>query len=361
MPTAGATPRPTSEPGLASRVEIGTIDPALTNPIGEFRSDARSIVFASARAEDAGPNGTPDLWRITPPDGEPELLWRNPERDHALVVIAGDIGTYAFVDMPLTGERAWTLWLLPRDATEPIRLDEHPGDEDVSSLVPSVAVNEDTVVWTAFDRGSAGPVSQLRIARAPDWEPRTIRELPAAEGELWFPSVAGTALAYVEVHYLDGGADDERQVYLTSTVPGSEPQRLDRSGLATMPLIVDGGVLWKEADEGFAMMNWGKMFRYDLADGSVRRLSTLPQQWVNYPSAGYRYAAWWGADSFQIGVYDLVGDEAEVLERHSLASETSALRPHVAGDLLVWLEVVLSPIGERSTLKYAFLPGPRDP
>jgi hypothetical protein len=263
--------------------------------------------------------------------------------------------------MSLTGERSWDLWLLPRNSTEAILLDGHPGDEDVSSLVPSLAIYEDTVVWTAFDRGTAGPVSQLRIAQAPGWEPRTLRELPAAEAELWSPSLLGSTLAYVEVHYLDRRSSDERHVYLTSTDPGGEPRRLDRSGRATMPVVIDDGVLWKEAEEGFSMFNWGKMYRYDPADESVRQLSTRPQQWINYPSAGYRYAAWEGADSFQLAVYDLLHDDELLLARHSIASQESELRPHLAGDLLVWLHVELDGGAERSELRYAFLPGPRDP
>ena len=64
---------------------------------------------------------------------------------------------------------------------------------------------------------------------------------------------------------------------------------------------------------------------------------------MNYPSAGTRYAAWWGADSFQLGVYDLVLDEPQLLFRNSTASQESALRPHIAGDLLVWLHVDVDP------------------
>jgi hypothetical protein len=364
-PTSSHRPsaRPTPSGALAAQIEIASVDPGLTHPIGEFRSDGQMIVYASARASDAGPDGTPDLWRLPLPEHEPELLWRNPERSNSIVVIAGDLGTYAFVDMPLTGERAWNLWILPRGAGRDgaVLLDTHPGDEDVSSLVPSVAVYEDSVVWTAFDRGASGAVSQLRVAQGPDWEPRTIREVPAADAELWFPSLLGSTLAYVEVRYLDGRTDDERHVYLGSTAPGTEPRRLDRSGLATMPVLIDDGVLWKEAEEGFSMMNWGRMYHHDIGTGVTRRLRTSPQQWVNYPSAGARFGAWWGADSFQLGVYDFLLDEPRVIARHSHASQTSDLRPHLAGDLLTWIEVVLEDAEERSELRYAFLPGPRDP
>jgi hypothetical protein len=365
LPPPPSAPASTGSPGdggdLVGRIEIGSIDPALTHPIEAFASDGEAVVYSSAIASDAGPDGAPDLWRVVVPHGEPELLWRNPERNHAIVVIVGDLGSYSFVEMPLSGERGWKLWLLPRGADEAIQLDAQPDDAEVSSYVPSMAIYEDTVVWTAFDRGTSGPVSQLRIAQAPEWEPRTIREVAAADAELWFPSLLGSSLAYVEVTYGEDRSHDERHVYLTSTAPGAERQRLDRSGLATNPVVTEHGVLWKETEEGFAMMNWGKIVRFDPEDGTVRRLSTRPQQWVNYPSAGYRYAAWWGADSFQLGVYDLVRDEPQLLARHSIASQISELRPHIAGDLLVWVQVVLDGGDERSELRYAFLPGPRDP
>lgn len=362
-----APPSGTEVPGtpagqdLATQVEIVSVDRALTHPIEAFASDGESVVFSSGRAADSGAESAPDLWRIPLPGGELELLWRNPERAHSIVVIAGDLGSYAFAEMPLTGERAWNLWLLPRGATEAIRLDRHPGDDDVPSPVPSVAIHGDTAIWTAFDRGASGAVSQLRLARAPEWEPSTLREIPAAEGELWLPSLRGSTLAYVELRYFDHGASDERHVYLTDTAPGSERRRLDRSGRATMPIVIEDGVLWKEAEEGFSMFNWGKMYRYDPGDESVRLMSTLPQQWVNYPSAGYRFAAWWGADSFQLGLYDLVLDEPRLLARHSIASQINDLRPHLAGDLLVWLHVTLQGGEEQSELRYTFLPGPRDP
>ena len=126
-----------------------------------------------------------------------------------------------------------------------------------------------------------------------------------------------------------------------------------------MPVVIDGAVLWKEADPGFAMFNWGRMFHHDLETGTTRRLRVAPQQFVNYPSAGNRFAAWWGADSFQLGVYDLVLDEPQLLFRNSTASQESALRPHIAGDLLVWMHVDVDAGTERGELRYAFLPTPR--
>ncbi|MDQ2674401.1 MAG: hypothetical protein M3Y40_07070, partial [Chloroflexota bacterium] len=319
-----------------------------------------AIVYSSGRADDSGAEAAPDLWRIEP-GGEPELLWRNPDRDRTIIKIVGDLGAYAFVEMPVTNERAWNLWLLPRSADEAILLDTHPGDEDVSSLVPSMAITENLVAWTAFDRGPAGSVSQLLMAEAPGWEPQLLHELPAAEAEVWLPSLRGHDLAYMEVHYNEARTSDERHVYLTTAASGVDRRRLDESGQATMPMLIDGAVVWKEADPGFNMFNWGRLFHHDLTTGETRRLFTRPQRYVNYPSAGSRFLAYWGADSFQLSVYDLVRDEARLITRHTTASQESDIRPHVAWDLLVWLHVDTDNPAEESELRWAFLPGPRDP
>lgn len=358
--SSASSPTPSAD-DLRAEIEIVSVDPSVTHPLLEFVSDGEAIVFSSGRAGDTGPEAAPDLWRIVPPKTEPELLWRNPERDHAIVKIAGDLGLIAFVEMPLTGERAWNLWLLPRGADAPILLDRHPGDEDVSSLVPSLTVSEQTVAWTAFDRGDDGPVSQLLIAQAPDWQARPIHQVPAAEAEIWLPSLRGSELAYTEVHYSPDRSTDERRVYLTTATPGAERRRLDGSGLATMPIVVDGAVLWKEADPGFNMFNWGRMFRYDLRTNQVSRLDTAPQPDVNYPSAGSRFVTWWGADSFWLTVYDLVRDEPRLVARNTHESQESEFEPHIAGDLLVWRHASPLDPDDLGELRYAFLPPLREP
>lgn len=356
-PSITASPPATPRTGLAAEIEVGHLDPTLTHPVLEFASDGHAILFSSGIAPDSGTEAAPDLWRFEPGiDTAPELIWRNPERDHSIVKLGGDRGITAFVEIPLTGERAWNLWLVPEPGSDAILLDTHPGDPDVSSLVPSFGVSEGVISWTAFDRGPTGPVSQLLYAEAPDWTPAVVLERPAAEGELWLPSLYGRTLVYSEVRYDEDRTSDVREVYLLQLgVPG-EPVRLDASGRATMPVISDETVLWKEADPGFNMFNWGRMFRYDLETAEVSPVSIWPQEYVNYPSAGGRFVAWWGADAFQFGVYDIVRDEARLLESYPDGSELNVLRPHVAGDLLVWLYVDSSAPDAYSELRYAFLP-----
>lgn len=364
LPSASATPSPTpipSEPepsDLAAEIEIHALDPTLTDPVLEFASDGGAIIFSSGISNGPRSASAPDLWQYLPgPDAVPELVWSNPHRDHSIIKLDGDLGTLAFVDIPTDGSRAWDLWLIPRVGDEPILLDTHPGDEDVSSLVPSLVVFNQTIAWTAFDRGAGGPVSQLLTAEAPDWQPRVLAERPAAEAELWLPSLYWPWLAYTEVRYAADRASDERSVYLIDTTdPNAEPRRLDASGRATMPLATSTAIFWKEADVGFNMFNWGRMFQFDLATEQVSAVSIWPQEYVNYPSMGGRFIAWWGADAFSFGVYDTVRQTARVIATYTEAEQGNVLRPHISGDLLVWLYVDSSGSETYSELRWAFLP-----
>ena len=373
LPSASATPEAvrstrqsgspapsrTPHPGTLA-LEVERVDPAWTVPLLEFASDGQSVIFSSGVADGAEGEAAPDLWRYTPGSPGPELLWSNPRRDRSLVRIGGDRNVWAFDEIPLDNSREWDLWLVTEPGGEARLLDTHPGDEEVSSLVPSFVVHEAQVAWTAFDVGPAGPVSQLLYAAAPEWEPQLIIERDAREAELWFPSMRGSLLAYSEVVYSADRTTDERHVYLTDVDdPDAQPIRLDTTGLATMPLLVDDGVVWKEADPGFSMFNWGRLFIHDLLTGEVTPLSMRPQEYVNYPSAGLRFVAAWSADAFTFTVHDLDLEVSRLLARYDHETNQSVPIAHVSGDLLVWLYTTVddSPIPGSSEIRYAFLPG----
>lgn len=360
-PPSSPAPRPPDSGSLAAELEVMSLGIEATEGLLEFASTGSAIVYSSGIAGDAAAGAAPDLWRLTPgPEARPELIWRNPARDRSIVRVGGDLDTVAFVDMPIDGTRAWNLWVLPRDG-EAVLLDTHPGDEAVPSLVPSFSVYEPSIAWTSFDRGSAGPVSQMLAASAPDWRPRLVTERPAAEAELWLPSLYGDTLVYAEVRYAADRASDERRVYLASINDSrAEPRRLDSSGLATMPQIADDVVVWKEADPGFNMFNWGRMYVCDLETGRVTPLAIRPQEYVNYPSAGSRFVAWWGSDAFSFGVYDLVLGRPRLIVRYPTESEGNVLRPHVRGDLLAWIFTDELRPGGAAELRWAWLPGVRD-
>lgn len=362
-PSFGATPSPSvamPEPSgpegqLGQELTIGTIDPAQAPYLTAFASDGASIWFGSGFADREPGTYAPDLWRYAPGADGPELIWSNPGRERSISVIAADLGTVAFVEMDGIGQRDWNLWLLPDPSAEPVLLDSHPGHEDVSALLPSVSVSENRVAWTAFDRGAAGPVSQLIVAMAPDWTPAVLEERNAGIGELWLPSLRGTELVYCELTYNAERTHDERHVYLTDTVARPEPRQLDTSGRATMPLLVDGGVIWKETAPGFNMFNWGQLVFWDRTTQREISIASGMQPDVNYPSAGTRFVAVYGYDTALLPVYDLDGRRWRLIERYDVAAGEGVYRAHVAGDLMVWLETNPD-TGESGELRWAYLP-----
>jgi hypothetical protein len=357
LPSAPESREPAGD--LGQEIEILSLDRAWTRAILEFASDGESIIYSTSDLTVPPNDFAPDLWRYRPGADQPELLWRNPLRDRVLPNIGGELGTWAFVDMPVSGERAWNFWLLPHVGAEAILLDSHPGDESVPSWVPSFNVHQGQIAWTSFDLGPGGPVSQLLYARAPDWTPTVVLERDARIAELWLPSMRDTDLVFCEVVYSEDHSTDERHVYVMDVaMPEVAPRRLDQSGLATMPLALwNGGIVWKEAGRGFNMFNWGRLFHYDEETGEITSLPTRPQAEVNYPSAGTRFIAAWGATSGAFGVYDLDLRATRLIDQAARGEEIAFLRPHIHGDLLVWLQV--EGIGERAKpleIRYAFMP-----
>lgn len=333
-----------------------TIGPEQTGGVSAFATDGGAVYFGSGVA-DGTTEFAPDLWRVVPGYPNPELAWRNPDRERTIAVIAGDVGTVAFVDMDGTGERDWNLWLLPTPQAEPILLDSHPGDADVSGLVPSVAVSEHRVVWTSFDRGATGPVSQLLAATTPDWSPVVVAERDARVAELWLPALRGTELAYCELRYNADRTHDERHVFLTDLLVPSEPRQLDASGRATMPVFVDGGIIWKETDPGFSMFNWGHLVFWDRSTETLRPIPSRQQPDVNYPSAGSRFVAVYGYDSALFQLYDVDRMRWRLIDRYDVVAGASAYRAVVGGSLLAWLETDPAvEAGSVALLRWAWLP-----
>jgi hypothetical protein len=330
---------------------IHAVDAVFTSRILEFASTGFSVV--ASVAERPGEAAAPDLYVIPPDTGEPRLAWRNPERDHSLVKLAADGDMVAFVDMSIRGDASWTLRLIPEEGAEPVVLDELDDDPAVPSLVPSMSVYWPYVAWTAFGTGPDGPFSRLLWAQAPDWEPTVLAERPAGEAELWFPALFGAQLAYTELVYADDRQSDERRVWLTELVDPDGPRRLDTSGLATMPVISQHDIAWKEGVRGFHQLNWGSMERFDARTGGS--LPMGDQDDVNYPSAGTRFITWWLADSTKLVVWDgALGETRRIVSYDS--ADHRLLRPHLAGSLIVWLLVDASVDPAITELRYALVP-----
>ncbi len=363
--STAARPSPTASilPSSPNHLEldIAQLDPAWIWPMLDFASDSYAVIYSSGVLDGPVGKNAPDLWRYVPGASRPELLWRNPKRDRQLAKIAGDTDVWAFAEMSSGGERWWNLWLLTDPGGEPLLLDAHPGDQDIPSLVPSFDVDAGRVAWTSFGRGSSGgAVTRLWIAEAPAWEPRILAEEDAARHAYWLPSLRAQQLAYVDVTIGADPSEDVRHVMLMDLAPGARsPIQLDTSGNATMPILTDESVIWKEPDAGFAMFNWGRLFSYSIETGSIAPLRTGPQEYVNYPSGGGRFVAMWAADSSTFAVHDMERNASRTIVSYDNGVD-SIMRPHLAGDLLVWLHSRGDPLGDGppSPVEYAWLPEP---
>ena len=373
-PSPTARPSPASahsvSPGLQGgrrspnhlELEIGQLDAKWVWPMLDFASDSRAVIYSSGAADGRGGDGAPDLWRYVPGEPEPTLLWRNPERDRQLAKVAGDTDVWAFAEISSLGEPWWNFWLLTEPGGEPILLDSYPGDEDIPSLVPSFDVDAGRVAWTSFGHGRAGgpAVSRLWIADGPDWEPRLLAEEDASARAYWLPSLYANRLAYVDVTIGAQPSEDIRHVMLLDlAMPDAPPAQLDTSGNATMPVTNDDGVSWKEPDRGFAMFNWGRLFRYSFETEEVSTLRIGPQEYANYPSGGGRFVAMWGADASIFTVHDLERGASRTIATFENQTDTIR-RPHLAGDLLVWLHARTNGLGDGplAPIEFAWLPEP---
>jgi hypothetical protein len=353
QPTRGAiAPAARESPGyslgdLGESLDIRAVDAEFSSRVLEFASTGWAVIASAGTSAEFAP----DLYSILPRTGEPEVLWRNPGRDHSIVKMAGDGDTIAFVDMSVEGDPGWTLRLIPDSGEVAVVLDEYHGDSEVASLVPAFSVYWPYVAWTAFDEGPDGLVSRLLVAQSPDWNPRILAERAAARAELWFPHIYGSSLLYTELTYSEDRETDERSIWLTD-VHGTRPQRLDATGLATMPVMNQFATAWKETERGFHMLNWGVIEAYDADAGT-----SLPvtDNSANFPSAGDHYMTWWRADTTRLEVWDA----RRKLTQEVITSEGGAyrvVRPHVGGGLLTWMFADETTDAGLGQIQYAFLP-----
>ncbi len=320
---------------LGREIEIGSLDPAWTAATLEVASDGESVIFSSGVADGPGAEGAPDLWRYRPGAVAPELLWRNPRRDRALARIGGEFGTVG-IRRHRDPRRARVGPVAPprrRCGTHPPRhapgrrgrlepgaeLRRSPGTDRVDGVRPraerpglTAAVRKRPGVGARAHRGTRRQPGRALAAVASGHGGRVLRgDLLGGPGERRAARVR------------DERPHPRGPTAYVSTNPAGPRCRCYCS---------TGGVVWKEAEPGFSMFNWGRLFRFDEALGEVRPLPIRPQEFVNYPSAGTRFVAAWGADSTAFGVYDLDLKTARLIDRYpSDGEDAHAATAHQRG------------------------------
>lgn len=306
-------------------LQQGTFPTADTTPLQDQKTDG-SVIFWSTGV-DAAPDTAPDLW-AAPPGGTPERIFANPNRDSALLPIAGWGGRYAFVESNprLYGLNGWRLWYLDHVGATPVLLDASDGP----SPLPLLAMTADRLAWGAFHGPAGHATSELLTVTLPDLTKRVVERAPSTKLQYVFPCLLGSELAFgVEDPVI--GAEHVDLLDLATT--GAPARQVDTSGDATMPVLTGGSVLWKE---GANIFSSGQLVRHLLPDGPTTELAFGTWSGVLYPSAGRRFVTAWGWDTTQFYMLDLTTNQAVLLEGFPSTGPLNDVRPYIAGDLLVW-------------------------
>ena len=307
-------------------LEQGSFPTADTTPLQDVKTDG-SLIFWSCGVG-AAPNAAPDLWDALP-GGQPERIFSNPNRDSALLPIAGADGHFAFVEanQRLYGPNGWRLWYLDHPGARAVQLDASDGP---NGGLPLLAMTGERLVWAAFHGPQGHATSELLMATLPDLTKHVLARSPAADKQYLFPSLLGNQLAYGVEDVITG---QEHVDLLSLGRGGAIPRRLDSSGQATMPALTTDSVIWKE---GVNIFSAGALVRYSLHDGTTTGLDLATWGAALYPTAGRRFASAWGWDTTQFYVVDLTTNRAVLLERFPAVGPLNDVRPYIAGDLLVW-------------------------
>lgn len=367
-PTQTAPPQPsvpaastTALPPADANLEIFDIPQEFTTPLLEAISDGESIVWSSGAAE--GREEAPDLYRYVPGAAEPELIYRNFDRDSYLIPIATAAGRYVFSELNtrLYGQVGWGLWYLEGPNAQPVELDRFDPNREQYSPYPWIAMDSERVVWTSGHGPVGASRSDLLMVEIPSLERTVLRSEPYDERQMWFVDLDDGRVVYDMVLYAtDDHPEEERHVYLLDVRnAAAEPQRLDTTGLAAMPLITGNTVVWKETTLEFDARNWGTLVRHSLTDGTTQPLDFGPNESLNYPAMGDRFVVAWATDDTNFYIHDLVERRALRVLDFEPTSHSGIVRPHVQGDLLVFVEVYWDPelLVERPLLlRWAWLP-----
>lgn len=334
--SSSGPPSPVSTPGFQA------IPDSYTTPILDMRTDGHEIVW-SRGSQDGDPSAAPDLWGFVPAGAEPREIFHNPNRDSVLPLVAVDAATYAWVETNIRtyGENGYRLWLLSGHQA-PMLIDEsdwQPGERTIP--VPFMALGNGKLIWAAIHHAEAGLRFQLLAYDLSSQATTVLESTDATNTSIWFPSLDqdGKRLVYSTIEIVDG--QDEFHVYLLDLTQGSRPLRLDRDGLATMPVISGDNIVWKSVRGN--IFNASTLTRYSLASPTeVPSLVAELGAGLNYPSVGARYlTAWQDADS-DVGLLDLVAGGRVSMDPVRPPAEEGRERATISGDLLIYLRADLS-------------------
>lgn len=299
-------------------------------------SDGTDLVW-SAIGSLADPNlpTLPDLVGFAPGhDSAPHYVYRGPNRESYITVIAVSDGHYAFVvDDDHLYPNSWGLLAVPGAGQKAVLLDK--GDVPDAPQVSRIAMGGGQVIWTTFHEVAGVVTAEIRAAHFDGSDPRILASAPANKTEYWWPSLdpTGRFLLYGTVEHPSGGNEAFRIYRRDLSAPDAPPVRLGTDDAATEPLSNGRTLVWRTINDN--VINWGHDLVTAAPDGQGAKSLSLPD--VGLESLGNRYLAYYRLSVGDLTLYDAATGTFDLVEQHGDNDPWQLQRGWsvVAGDLLV--------------------------
>lgn len=298
------TPSPSPQPSpTAVAIEIHALDPRYV-PAGSPTSANGQILWT------AGEVWPSEIWRYVPGAPEPVRLFSSPREKSTIATVVASRSGYAFVELsePAFGKGGWRIWFLSGPDEEPVEVDR--GRAEGAGFAPTIAMDDERIVWAGFDEPASGPASRLAMASIENLAAiTTLRDVPIRDGLIWYPTINGDELWYgiIRADFEQTGVGDEFHLEVLD-LASSDPSPVRFPGTANDfdPAVNDGFVVWKTTDGDDAALNWGTLRVLNRRTDAV---VTIPVAKGNRPSIGDRYVAFEEITHRLLVVYDPVTGE----------------------------------------------------
>jgi hypothetical protein len=334
LPPQGTPVRTLPPPSAPTSWVSGTIDQRYTTPALELRSTGTYVIWSTGARADRSADIAPDLFGLVP-DGEPQLLYNNPNRDSRLEFIGGYGDRFAFVEdnARVFGVGGWRLWYLPGVGATPQVI-----DHDVGGQWPFFTMSDRFLVWSHGGESAA----ELRVLDLSTMDQRVLASASPGKMQFWFPHIDGTRLVYGTVEPNTDLTSNLGHIYYRDISSDRPALRLDGSESASEPAIHGDNVVWKESDPTMDLLNAGQLVRYSLATHVTEplRMPTLGDLGFTEPTIGNRYVAAWPESDRLLYVADLqTGTFPPILDLGPTNDDPhdSVGHPDLAGDLLAYI------------------------
>ena len=296
----------TARPSIAPTASLPATTPAPSVPtdftIHKIQQAFPSVTALTSTGERLYWGSDAAIWRFTPGDQDPHLVYENPADGALIWDVAAAGESLVFSELLASPAGAWRVAYVPDDGAAEVELDRGVAERGAP---PTLAIDDRRLAWAGFDEASGAPRSFLRVAeRATPATGTTLLDLDIDDGLLWHPQLEENTLWYgiIEPDFAGTGGGDEIHIETIDLAnPSAGPARFDGRGNDFNPTVSADHVVWKSVEPGFAALTWGQLHVLDRRTNE--RLVIADQ--ANNPSLGERFVAFEEISHQKLLIYDL--------------------------------------------------------